>query len=267
MEAADLSVGAGGVSTWERMCVGLPSVIVSIAENQRPACEALADSKLIAYAGHHSAVGAGELSATLRSVLSRPELLVQMSIQDQLLVDGLGVARIVELLYPTPEHLLRLRTANTSDSYQYLFWANDPSVRSQSIRMRSIPFRDHQTWFAAKLSSTDSFLFVLEAGTLPVGQIRFDLSGDQARIDYSIDRLFRGRGWALRLVTLGIAQFSARAGIVFRAEVKESNSASRAVFGRLGFAESTEEHSGGLRIFRFDASKQALRGEVNANTD
>ncbi len=38
---ADLGVGAGGVSAWERCCLGLPSVTVVTAENQKPNAVAL----------------------------------------------------------------------------------------------------------------------------------------------------------------------------------------------------------------------------------
>ena len=34
MAAADLSVGAAGGTSWERCCMGLPSVVVVLAENQ-----------------------------------------------------------------------------------------------------------------------------------------------------------------------------------------------------------------------------------------
>jgi len=51
MAAADLAIGAGGATTWERCCLGLPSLVVSIAENQRPACEALAAAGVIDYFG------------------------------------------------------------------------------------------------------------------------------------------------------------------------------------------------------------------------
>src|SRR5450631_3824141 len=40
MARADLAIGAAGTTTWERMCLGLPSLVVSIAKNQRPAAEA-----------------------------------------------------------------------------------------------------------------------------------------------------------------------------------------------------------------------------------
>jgi UDP-2,4-diacetamido-2,4,6-trideoxy-beta-L-altropyranose hydrolase len=40
--AADLAIGAGGSSTWERCCLGLPTITVVLADNQRANAEALA---------------------------------------------------------------------------------------------------------------------------------------------------------------------------------------------------------------------------------
>lgn len=42
---ADLSIGAAGSTSWERCCMGLPSVTVILAENQRAIAEALAKYK------------------------------------------------------------------------------------------------------------------------------------------------------------------------------------------------------------------------------
>ena len=44
MAAADLAVGAGGASTWERFRLGLPSVCVVVADNQRRLAQALSDA-------------------------------------------------------------------------------------------------------------------------------------------------------------------------------------------------------------------------------
>ncbi len=261
MAEADLSIGAGGVTTWERMCVGLPSIVVSVAENQVPACQSLAEAGLIAYAGHYSAVGVPDLIAAVRRVIDQPDTLAEMSSRGQRTIDGWGAQRIVESMQPTAKDSLRVRPANPDDMYQFFLWANDPDVRAQSILGQPISFESHQKWFAGRLCSPDSHLFVMQAGDLPVGQIRFDREGNEERIDYSIDKYFRGRGWASRLVALGMSQVPPRAEIVFRAEVKDSNSRSHTVFSKLGFAALPSEHINGISVFRFDPRRRAMKGD------
>lgn len=41
MAASDLGIGAAGSTSWERCCMGLPSVLVALADNQKPIAEAL----------------------------------------------------------------------------------------------------------------------------------------------------------------------------------------------------------------------------------
>jgi UDP-2,4-diacetamido-2,4,6-trideoxy-beta-L-altropyranose hydrolase len=72
MVGADMAIGAGGGTTWERMCLGLPTLVVSIADNQRPTCEALAAAGLIAYLGDAQSVDVNGLRAAVESVLNRP---------------------------------------------------------------------------------------------------------------------------------------------------------------------------------------------------
>ena len=50
---ADLAIGAGGATTWERACLRLPSLVVAIAANQLPFSEALDQ------AGHLQLLGDG----------------------------------------------------------------------------------------------------------------------------------------------------------------------------------------------------------------
>ena len=51
MSEADLSLGAGGTTTWERCFLGLPTIVTAIAENQVKICEDCAIKKLIYYLG------------------------------------------------------------------------------------------------------------------------------------------------------------------------------------------------------------------------
>ncbi len=254
MAEADLAIGAGGGTTWERMCVGVPSVVVSIAENQEPACKALSESGLIRYLGPDSHVGTRVIRDELRKCLAEPASLAEISARGQLMVDGLGAGRIAEFLDPTPAQSLRLRPANAGDAGHYFHWVNDPVVRRQSLRSEPIDFAEHQSWFAKKVAARQTRLFVMEAGELPVGQIRFDREGAETRIDYSIDPLFRGRGWAKSALALGLQEMRREGATIFRADVKESNPVSCAVFRKLGFSESSSTAGSGIRVFRLDAT-------------
>jgi UDP-2,4-diacetamido-2,4,6-trideoxy-beta-L-altropyranose hydrolase len=98
MAAADLAIGAGGVTTWERMCLGVPSLVISIAENQRPACEALAADGLIAYAGDAASVDVATIRGALSSLMPDRDRLAALSSGGQRLVDGHGAARVADAL-------------------------------------------------------------------------------------------------------------------------------------------------------------------------
>lgn len=51
MARADLAVGAGGATTWERMCVGLPSLVITTAANQEPITRQLERDGIVSYLG------------------------------------------------------------------------------------------------------------------------------------------------------------------------------------------------------------------------
>ena len=246
---ADLAIGAGGVTTWERMCLGLPSLVVNIADNQRPACESLARAELIQYIGDFRKARTTDLVDALKKWIGNRERLLACATQNQFLVDGLGALRLAEVLYPTPANKLRLRPACPDDVGLYFNWANDPEVRRQAIHSEPIFWKGHQEWFVNKLKDSQSRLFVLLAGTLPVGQIRFDRQGDEAQIDYSLDALVRARGWGVQLVAMGNALVQQSEPIRIRAEVKAENHSSRAVFVRLGFDQAESVQGGGYMSF------------------
>jgi UDP-2,4-diacetamido-2,4,6-trideoxy-beta-L-altropyranose hydrolase len=250
MAQANLAIGAGGATTWERMCVGLPAFVVSIAENQRPACEALAEARLICYAGDVASVSSNRLGQLMIQLVHDAASLAGMSTRNQLTVDGLGAARLVEVLYPSNTVALRLRPATAEDITLYFNWVNDPEVRNNSTQSATVDWETHKAWFSGKINNKNSCLFVLEAGGLPVGQIRFDREGDEALIDYSIDPIVRGRGWGRWLVAMGAGMERQFGSLRLRAEVKNANAASRAVFLRLGFLETASARRGYVSFVR-----------------
>ena len=254
MAEADIAIGAGGGTTWERLCLGLPSVIVSIAANQVPACEALSRSGLIKYLGTDADVTVASLRRALSSFVKYPGSLAELAERGKAIVDGNGALRVSEFLVPTPAAKLRLRRTTVSDAHSYYDWVNEAEVRRQSLVSERIPWEQHRQWFAAKLAAEPSRLFVMEADALPVGQIRFDRVGSETCIDFSVDLLFRGRGWGSRLLELGLLEMSRGPATTFRAEVKASNPASARVFSKHSFEEVVAHRDSGVRVFELKSS-------------
>ncbi len=51
MAAADLAIGAGGATTWERLYLELPTIAIAVAENQVETLEALGETGLVKFLG------------------------------------------------------------------------------------------------------------------------------------------------------------------------------------------------------------------------
>jgi UDP-2,4-diacetamido-2,4,6-trideoxy-beta-L-altropyranose hydrolase len=98
MAKSDLAIGAGGATTWERCCMGLPAILISIAENQRPACEALSADKLIDYLGHVDQVTPELIRDRVLSFVKNSDLLLELDERGMKLVDGNGVLKITKTM-------------------------------------------------------------------------------------------------------------------------------------------------------------------------
>ncbi|WP_417485452.1 UDP-2,4-diacetamido-2,4,6-trideoxy-beta-L-altropyranose hydrolase [Maricaulis salignorans] len=93
--AADLAIGAGGGSALERCVLGVPSLVIVLAENQRPAARAMATAGAALMIETPQAL-ADALPALLRHV--SPPQLAQMSARAARLCDGRGAERIATAL-------------------------------------------------------------------------------------------------------------------------------------------------------------------------
>ena len=94
MSIADLAIGAGGTTSWERCCLGLPSVIFSLAQNQIDIAKHLHERGAAIYLGQlESARWADAFISALVNIQADASLLRVMSEQACTVTDGLGAAR------------------------------------------------------------------------------------------------------------------------------------------------------------------------------
>jgi UDP-2,4-diacetamido-2,4,6-trideoxy-beta-L-altropyranose hydrolase len=96
MADSDLAIGAAGSTSWERCCVGLPTLIVVLADNQQLGAQAL----VAAHAAH--LIGATcEVSTQLSlavAELVEPTHQRRMSLAASVVTDGFGVEKVLRAM-------------------------------------------------------------------------------------------------------------------------------------------------------------------------
>ena len=239
---ADLAIGAGGATTWERACLKLPSLVVAVADNQRPFSEALHQEGHIQLLGNAATVSIEKIRTALNAWLANP--LQQDGGWE--LTDGIGALRLA-LAMLGPQRPIRLRPAGVGDEALLLRWANDPQVRSNSFSQDQIGRSDHHEWFLQGMADPNRLLMIATAADgCPIGQIRFDRQpfpaedgSTEATIDISLDQCARGLGLSSDLIHLGLEEMKKTWGpdIVAVAEVLTGNPASNACFKRANFIQ------------------------------
>ena len=89
----DLAVGGCGVSAWERLSLGIPSLVITLAENQRPIAGQLQRKQLIRWVGHHTAIDEVAIADAFKAALD-DGVDAEASKQAMALVDGRGAERV-----------------------------------------------------------------------------------------------------------------------------------------------------------------------------
>ena len=131
---------------------------------------------------------------------------------------------------------LTLRPATPEDADLLFAWANDSLVRANSYHSAPVPYARHVAWLAAKLADPAAELWIAEEAGTPVGQVRFDASGQEAVIGVLVAPQARGRGMATRLLRQACAAYrAAHPGRAIHAYIKNENEASLRAFAQAGF--------------------------------
>ena len=98
MVRAHLMISAGGSTTWERMCLGLPAIVISVAANQTSTNVALMNAGYINFLGEMSEVSGGDIADALQRCRKNSALLQSQSSLGQKLVLGNGAQVICQQL-------------------------------------------------------------------------------------------------------------------------------------------------------------------------
>lgn len=191
------AIGAPGTTSWERACLGLPSIIIPLAENQKTISEQLVK------VGAAIKVNIPDISSTLLTAYQRMiEHWDDMRLTNLSLCDGLGlfrVAHFINQLSANSNNVIVLRPAIHSDTKQVYDWQLLPETRKYALSQSVPTWEGHQNWMKAKLDELSGYFYIIESLTAGqnIGVVRLDkqLAG-QYLISIFIDPNYFGQGYA-----------------------------------------------------------------------
>jgi UDP-2,4-diacetamido-2,4,6-trideoxy-beta-L-altropyranose hydrolase len=235
MAWADVAISAGGSTCWEIAFMGLPSLIITLADNQDGIAEGLGEAGAGIDLGWHENISIKQCTKALKEILQDKNKMSRLSEQGQKLVNGKGSQKVIKAMLAGQ---IKLRRAQENDCKLLWKWANDPEVRQSAFNSKKIAWEDHQAWFSNKQNDPDCVQYIASnMHDVPIGQLRFDIKDSVAEIDYSVDKDFRGMGLGKILLKEGVKLFCAEENnpITIRGCVKKGNESSNRIFQGAGF--------------------------------
>jgi len=96
MKMADLAIGAGGSTAWERCCLGVPSFVVTLSETQKEMVHNFDQVNSVHVLGHWSDLVPEKIARDLKRFSEDNVFRTTLSKNAAALCDGLGAKRVLE---------------------------------------------------------------------------------------------------------------------------------------------------------------------------
>ena len=234
MLKADLALGAGGTTTWERLRTGLPCITIAIADNQLETGRDLSAAGHIIFLGERKKVTADDIGTAIEVFAKYPPLLKQMSASGMRLVDGQGTRRITRLLMPLP---VLLRAATAADCERVFEWRNAEENRRHSFDTHALSLGEHRAWYTKAIADSGRALLIGQLEGNPIGVLRFDFNETVATVSIYLLPGLGGRGLGTSLLDAGTAWIRKTHSRIttLRAEARPENVSSKGTFSAAGY--------------------------------
>lgn len=227
----DLHIGGGGGATWERSCVGAPTLGIAVANNQFEALMPMAAKKCLVALDMKEGANPVAVSKAISALCSDYELRRKLAENAQQLVDGRGALRVaLRCMLDT----LYVRRAGYKDCGLMFAWRNHPETRAVSLNDAEIEWEDHVHWLDSVLQTPNRLLLVAQIGSIPVGVVRFDqVSKTRCQVSLYLDPQLHGLGLGKAMLLAGERQLASDVSI--DAQVVTGNTASSRLFASAGY--------------------------------
>ena len=237
MSQADLFIGAGGGTSWERAAMGLPTICIAVSNNQQANGEVMAAAGAHVFMGTREQVSVEQLRLAIGFVADNRSLRQSLAVRSRELVDGRGAQRVAAALAGA---VLRMRPATLDDAQLLFEGRNAEAVRHWSLQSDVIDWTTHQNWLVASLSNARRLLLIAEADDGPVGVLRYDLRDSACEMSIYLFESRLGLGWGRALLARGEAFATAHWPQMdtLNATIMPANQSSQKVFREAGFTQN-----------------------------
>ena len=163
MLRADICIGASGMSIWERCCMGLPSLTITIANNQKKITKETSDLNISQELSISTIKDKEKLTAVVSNLIYSPKKLQKLSKNSFKICDGLGAIKVVNFLEA------KLKKVEVSDSKRLLSWRNKKFIRENSFNKKKIDEKSHKIWIKNTQNSKKGIWLIYAEGNIDIG--------------------------------------------------------------------------------------------------
>jgi UDP-2,4-diacetamido-2,4,6-trideoxy-beta-L-altropyranose hydrolase len=199
MLEADLAIGAGGATTWERCCLGLPTMAFCLAENQRQQIKDAAHAGLV-YSPDITQSPRDTIQTHVLALIENASLRKLIADKGKKLVDGRGVPRLIRKmgfvsLDGKHNSVLLIRQAQADDAAIVWAWRNSEEVRRYFFDPSPVGLNTHIDWWNQSLLDPQRVLLIGTLDGKEMGVVRYDfIEQNQVEVSIYLNPLFMGYG-------------------------------------------------------------------------
>jgi UDP-2,4-diacetamido-2,4,6-trideoxy-beta-L-altropyranose hydrolase len=243
MIEADLAIGAGGTTSWERCCLGLPTLLIKLADNQALVINGL----LTAQAARQIDIEniATDLVRECEALQSDKMKLVDLSINSLNITDGKGTRLIaLKMLsdYSKNNGKITLRPICHSDVDMIYNWQINPKIRKYFHNPTPPSYDEHCDWLTNSIADPTCYLYMIEHDYCPAGVLRLNYQvATEKSAEYYLVSVYiapEHHNNGIGTIAINYANRLFRESEL-RAEIQSDNLASREMFKKSGYIQKT----------------------------
>ncbi|MCK4809388.1 MAG: UDP-2,4-diacetamido-2,4,6-trideoxy-beta-L-altropyranose hydrolase [Candidatus Omnitrophica bacterium] len=260
MSRCDLAISGGGQTLYELARMGVPTIGICFADNQKGNLEGLRAVGALHYAGRYNSPKILEKVEEAIKLYIPQKTRERSSILARETVDAKGVERIIKVCMDrVNSKRIILRLAQGKDCRDLWLWRKHFEVRRWCLNKEEIKYPQHRKWFVQRIKSRKTVMYIAENKEgIKIGQTRFEIEKKSAYINVNLNPLFFGKGLGNKIIGLTTNIFMKQNPRIKKiiAEIAEENIASEKAFVKAGYEFSGKNRKNGRNLVVFEFIKE-----------